>query len=174
MFNIQNEINDTLKLANSVISNTYSNYKCPTIVNIKYTKATSYWARIKIRGDGMYELIVSNIFESIPDENVARLRFQSSMIHELIHTIPGCWDHRRKFQTICRMINYKYPEYNLQTSTDTESLGLVIEEKTPRYIVVCKHCKHEYKYYKKPRYNLDNYVCGHCGHSNFDMIQNFS
>ena len=173
MFNIKQEVNNTIELANKILSDVYSRYEKPIIVNIKYTNARSYWARIKIKGTNMYELILSNVFELIPEETVARNRFQTSIIHEFIHTIPGCWDHRRKFQQLCNLIRYRYPEYKLQTSTDTESCGLVIEEKPPRYTVVCEHCGHEYKYWKKPRYNLDNYVCGECKHSNFKLIENF-
>ena len=173
MFCIESELNTTLDFANSVLKEVYSSYKKPIIVNVKYSKARSYWAQVRRRGEDMYELIISNVFESIPSEDVARNRFTSSMIHEMIHTIPGCWDHRSKFQRLCRLVNYKYPQYNLQTSTSVEDVGLVEPLKTPRYLVTCKHCGYTYNYMRKPRYDLDKYVCK-CGHSTFEMKENIT
>ena len=173
MFSIEKEVYSTLDFSNRLLEEVYSKYNRPTIVNIKYTRARSYWAKICKRGTGMYELILSNVFEDIPNENIARDRFTSSIIHELIHTIPGCWDHKCKFQLLCSLVNTKYPQYNLQTSTSTEDVGLVIEEKTPRYTVVCKHCGKEYKYWRKPRYSLDSYSCGNCKHNDLELRTNF-
>lgn len=172
MFTIEKEINSTLDFANKVLKEVYSSYTEPVIVNVKYTRARSYWAQVRKRGTGMYELIISNVFESIPDEQTARNRFTSSVIHELIHTIPGCWDHRTKFQRICQLVNYRYPQYQLQTSTSMEDVGLVEPLQTPRYLVICKCCGHIYNYMRKPRYSLDTYSCGRCGHSNFELKVN--
>ena len=173
MFDIRKETNNTIELANKILSEVYSNYNTPTIKEIVYTKARSYWAMCKCLGGNKYQLRISDIFELIPDENIARCRFTSTIIHELIHTISGCMNHGRRFHLICNLVNCKYPQYKLQTTTTSEEVGIVIEEKTPRYLVVCEHCGKEYKYWKKPRYTLDNYVCGNCKHDNFKLVENF-
>ena len=171
MFNISNEIDSTIEFSNKVLKEVYSKYSTPIIVNIKYTRARSYWAQVRKRGTGMYELIISNVFESIPNEDVARNRFRSCIIHEMIHTIPGCWNHRSMFQRMCHLVNSRYPQYNLQTSTSVEDVGLSEPVQIPRYIVTCKHCGHVYNYMRKPRYALNNYRCK-CGHSDFELKEN--
>ena len=165
MFSLtEGKINSTIEFACSTISKMYPAFKTPTINYVKVTNAKSYWANIgrdrnKPSGYGMH---ISRTFELIPDDEKAELRFKSCMIHEIIHTIPGCNNHGKKFKKICNIINKKFPEYKLQTKTSSEDFGVKREDKKPRYIVKCESCGKEYFYFRKPKYNIENYYCS-CG-----------
>ena len=167
MFNVKVNAESTIRRGNEILQECYSKYNAPTIYRIDYKdKSKSYWAKIGFKKNlPGYFLRIGGLFSMIPNEDLAQTRFQSTIIHELIHTIPGCMNHGRKFHYICNLVNRRYPEYQLQTSTDPKSFGIeeeALEIRKPKYKIICLNCGKEYIYYKKPRYHISDYSCSKC------------
>lgn len=159
-------INSGIENASKILSEVYPTFQVPNIWSIKVTNATSYWANIgrdkKVRS--RFGMHISRTFEKIPDENLARLRFETCMIHELIHTIPGCNNHGNNFKRVGRMVKRKYPQYDICRCVSAEEFGVdKAEAKPAKYLIRCEHCKHEYRYQRKPKYAISEYKCSKCG-----------
>lgn len=166
-------INSGIENAICVLSEVYPKFEKPNIWSVKITNATSYWANIgrdkKVRS--RFGMHISKTFEKIPDENLARLRFETCMIHELIHTIPGCNNHGTNFKRVGYMVKRKYPQYDISRCTSAEEFGVIPEEAKPaKYIIKCNHCKHEYNYRRKPKYAVSMYKCSKCGSNQLKLF----
>lgn len=88
------------------------------------------------------------------------------MAHELIHTLPACFDHSVVFQTVAGLLNESGLGYNVHVRYDPnlyQSGGIRIE-RTPRYVLECLRCK---KRFYRTRWcssieHPENYRC-RCG-----------
>ena len=173
MFNVYAEIENALIVANQILSECVKSYCEPYIYKIDFReKSKSYWAKIgrNSKKHAGYFLRIGGLFNLIPNEELAKVRFQSTIIHELIHTIPGCMNHGSKFQRVCMLVNKKYPQYKLQTTTGAEDFGIQLDEPTPKYKIICKCCGKEYLYQRKPKLNINMYKCSKCGKGNLELI----
>lgn len=173
MLDIHSEVENALILGNQILHECLNSYCEPFIYKIEFKeKSKSYWAKIgrDSKKNSGYFLRIGGLFSLIPDENVAKIRFQSTIIHELIHTIPGCMNHGKRFKRICYLVNKKYPQYKLQTSTGVEDLGIQLEEPIPKYKIICKCCGKEYLYQRKPKLAIDMYKCSKCGKSDLELV----
>lgn len=166
------ELEAAIENANKCLLSVYPTYKEPDNINIKFTKAEGYWAKIcrsvSINSSNEYNfnIQIGALFDKISDEKMRILRLEECMIHELIHTIPRCNNHGPNFKRIAQRINIKYPRYLIETQTATERYGL---ESTPikkKYEIHCKDCGKIYYYGKKPRYDVSKYSCSKCGSDN--------
>lgn len=166
-----NVIENALELAGNILLDTIPNFKVPNISRIKLTNASSYWANIGRDRDipDSFAMHISRTFEKIPNPDRAEIRFHSCMIHEMIHTIPGCNNHGKKFKKMCSLVNKKYPKYQIQTLTSSSEYGVDEESKTPKYICHCKDCNMKYFYFRKPNYDISRYICK-CGKSNLELL----
>ena len=159
--------------AKVILSRCYLSFVPPTFVKITISKARGYWAQIKHVSGNYYELRVSDVFNEITDEHLFHKRLLSCMIHELIHTIPRCWNHGAVFKKIANLVNRYYPEFDVQTGTEGSAFGIAEEVRPYKYIVRCENCGSESKYYRKPKIwqylNKKNspYTCCKCGRSKF-------
>ena len=137
--------------AKIIIGRCYLPFVPPTIVKITISKARSYWAQIKHVNGNYYELRVSNVFNEITDEHLFHKRLMSCMIHELIHTMPKCWNHGVVFKKMAALINRYYPEFDVQTGTVGEAFGIKEDTRVIHYVVKCVNCGAESKYVRSRR-----------------------
>lgn len=165
-------INAAINNAHKVLKDVYLKYIEPNIWSIKITNATSYWANIGRDKSvkSRFGMHISRTFEKIPDEQLAKLRFETCMIHELIHTLPGCNNHGNNFKRIGRMVKRKYPQYDICRCVSAEEFGVETKERPARYIIKCEHCMHEYRYQRKPKYAVSEYKCSKCGSSELKLF----
>lgn len=82
---------------------------------------------------------------------------EETLLHELIHTVDGCWNHGKKFQRLARQINNIY-NYNIKTRSSENDKGISEECQSEirerrekqrmnyKYAVTCKKCGNQYKY----------------------------
>lgn len=149
-------------------------YYTPHIKEIHLTNATGYFAQIKSVNNGQhYDLMVSkNIFEAIQDDCKQHTELVNTITHELVHTINKCWNHGPNFKRIANYLNsVSKGLLNITTTTRASDLGLDISKvKKIKYKVICTHCGHEYMYTRKPKHNINDYVCSVCGFSG-DSLQ---
>ena len=174
MFTID-EIQAAIDNANTCLYSIYKNYIEPRDIVIQFTKAKSYWAMItrstcKPIGKQLDFMIkISSLFDDIIDSGLRKLRLEECMIHELIHTIPGCNNHGTKFKRLAYRIGCKYPQYKIETQTSGERFGLPEYEPKYRYEIVCKHCGKSFYRCKKLKKPLTEYLCGNCGSDNLEI-----
>ena len=163
-------IREHLRLAANIIKDCYPNFIFKDSYYIRISNARSYWAKI---WPGK-QLFVSNCFEDIEDEAVAVVNLTGVMIHELIHTIPGCNNHGTNFKRICSIIKSRYPQYkeHLQRCSNMEVIG--IKARPYRYQIHCSHCGKIYNYTRKPKWSKTiietRCSCGVCKYKTLKLI----
>lgn len=67
---------------------------------------------------------------------------KNTIMHELVHTCPGCMNHGPEFQRRALMVNRKLG-YHVSTTTDGEALeaaGVTLKRSADNYGIVCKKC----------------------------------
>lgn len=165
MYVTERLVREAVNNAHKVLGSIVPNYSTPYIKDITITNASSYWALISKSKywEDTFNLRISRSFNLIPDESKAKNRLEECLIHELIHTLPKCWNHGHYFQLYASRINRMYPQYHIQTSTSDSEVGIKRPEKQPKYISRCKGCGNIHKWYRKPNYDIHLYCCSHCG-----------
>ena len=96
---------------------------------------------------------------------------KGTMVHELIHTIPGCNNHGPNFKKYAGLINRHYPKYNVSTYYKVDEEDSEVVSKTPKYIVTCETCGAKSYFYRKCK-TLDiisRCTCKKCKNSNFKV-----
>lgn len=87
---------------------------------------------------------------------------KNTIAHEILHSVKGCFNHQKKWKAMAEKVNSKYG-YNITRLGDNSEANV-----KPKYIVVCKNCGLEYKYFKKGKVikyleaNSKNIKCGKC------------
>lgn len=150
-----------IKEANLLIKEKIPTYKEPIISYIKETKASSYWANIGNCNDGWGIHVSSLLFNKISPDKLEK-RMLECMTHELLHTIPECQNHGKKFKHLCSLF-YPLEVYSYREEFIEESLP------KPKYLLKCSVCNYEYNYCRKPKYSAKNYVCK-CGNRSLKLI----
>lgn len=137
-------------------------------VNKRFSRAMG---RTRKRGDTyIIELSLTTVDDNTP------LRFtETVMLHELIHTCNGCFNHGKPFNEACQKVNKTYG-YNVGITIDCRNEGVnnIVNAQTAKYKVVCDYCGN-YQLMKRmckivkdaPRSH--NYRCGRCNHRSFHV-----
>lgn len=95
------------------------------------------------------------------EENEYHLLLET-ILHEMIHTITGCFNHGTKFKTIGRKFD-KYG-YNVNTYSEKKLNRRTLPKK--HYKIICKDCGEVYIYQRKTK-TVKNIIsglgcCGRC------------
>ena len=123
-----NSIKSYLQVANDIMIENIVEYKPINFTNIKISKARTFLGKIcrkknKITGNFDYSLRISGpIFESFKIEEAMEKQLISTLIHELIHTCPYCFNHGYEFKKNCHIINFNTNnKYHVSTREDLQS-----------------------------------------------------
>lgn len=77
---------------------------------IKVTKASSYFAQVGTTNNrDHYILSVSRMLEVIGDDADINAELVDTLVHEIIHTQPGCFNHGTKFHKYADILNAAFP-----------------------------------------------------------------
>ena len=142
-------------------------------LGIKYGKVANWSVntRAKCRlgqcrkiGVGLFDINISDaLLKDDIDEQVAL----NTIMHELLHTVNGCFKHTGKWKIYAEYINNKLPDYNIKRIATQSEMELIIKPKQPvyKYILRCTNCGAEIKRQKlsKVVVNYKRYRCGKCG-----------
>lgn len=121
---------------------------------------------------GLCKIITNDIFEINISEEVLKddIDVQVALnviMHELLHTVKGCFNHGKKWKTYAEYINNKLPQYSIKRAIKGEESGIKFERKPPvyRYILRCTKCGQKIKRQKETKVvtNYKRYRCGKCG-----------
>lgn len=82
-------------------------------------------------------------------------------MHEIVHTLPNCWNHKEKFIFWRNQILNIYPCIDIME--DKKEFNYAFENlKQPKHIIKCNCCGKEFKLYKKLKKSLNDYFCSKC------------
>ena len=103
------------------------------------------------------------------NENVPIEILEDTIIHELIHTCEGCFNHGKQFHKIASIINDCYSCYNLDTKSSSEE-NKILQEIVPvqyKYFLFCENGCWEEGYMRKTKSIKypHIYKCSKCGGS---------
>lgn len=65
-----------------------------------------------------------------------------TMLHEVVHTCDGCWNHGEGFKSAARKIMAKYPEYDIQRTNNPVKENSAGDSylRSYKYLVRCSKC----------------------------------
>lgn len=133
--------------------------------------ATNRWGNCKYTPTGFK--IDINI--SLLNENNPEYALIETIIHEILHTCSGCFNHGDKWKSMVNKVNSKY---KLNISTNPYSSGRQDKAKVVNYIkknikhkFVCTKCGQTIEYQRESDFtrNYQKYHCGICN-SKFEKI----
>lgn len=61
------------------------------------------------------------------------------LVHELLHTCPGCRNHGARWKSYARRMNEAYG-YDIARLDSHQNLGIAAEAPPPKYLLVCTAC----------------------------------
>ena len=113
---------------------------------------------------GLFDI---NISEALLKDDVDDQITLNTIMHELLHTVPGCFTHKGKWKLYADYINKKLPRYTIKRVAKESEVDITIDRKQPvyKYILRCTKCGQEIKRQKKTKVviNYKKYRCGKCG-----------
>ena len=134
------------------------------------TRAKKRWGRCKALPDGTFEI---NISERLLNQDAQDRFAKQTIIHELLHTVDGCFTHTGKWKIYAEYVNQRYPQYNIKRATSYEEMGQKPPEQTSapqknhefRYVLRCKKCNEIFGRQVKSRAvtYYKRYRCSKCG-----------
>jgi len=138
-------------------------------INIPYKKPNKWRVSKRMtRAFGQYSISKHEIAitERLLDERLPIEMLENTIIHELIHTCDGCYNHGSKFQAYGRKVNRELG-YNISTyvaKDEVKAMQEIYKPKDRPYIVYCPSCKTEFTYAIKSKVwkHPEMYVCTAC------------
>lgn len=111
-----------------------------------------------------YEITISSFLldDSVPVNSV-----KMTILHELIHTCPGCQNHGKTFRKYAALLNKQY-NYDIKRTSSREERGITTpynSNEEIKYVIKCKCCGNTYYRRRKSRLITKSYLyrCGKCG-----------
>lgn len=109
-----------------------------------------------------YRIEISSLLEGMEEKQIKEV-----ILHELLHTCPGCMNHGNKWKEYAAKLN-RLHGYEITTAADYKKLGIEAEQAVTgnfRYMICCKKCGNKGYRMKKSKVILhpENYKCSVCG-----------
>ena len=73
---------------------------------------------------------------------------EETILHELIHTLPGCMNHGELWQSVAKCINAEHG-YTISRVNSSEDLGISFVDNGYKYIIKCTECGKEIGYMRR-------------------------
>ena len=99
------------------------------------------------------------------EDNVPLASLKNTLIHELLHTCPGCDNHGAKWKALAQRVNQAYG-YGIRRLASPEEKGVAAPEAAQvKYRFVCQGCGQTVARMRSSRFteNYTRYRCGKCG-----------
>lgn len=127
------------------------------------TRAKSRWGLCRKVGEGVYDISIS---AQLLDDNVDDMAVKTTIVHELLHTVPGGSGHTGKWKVFAEKVNRLLP-YNIKRTTSYKEKG-VVDKRKPierKYAVHCPQCKTTWRRAKRTKLIREphSFRCLTCG-----------
>lgn len=99
------------------------------------------------------------------EDGVTQEQLENTMLHELLHTVDGCFSHTGKWLRLAEKVNREFG-YRIQRESECEYAAERNEQRNPvKYICACEKCGVEWKYKRwgKVCENPKRYTHNGCG-----------
>lgn len=131
-------------------------------------RAERRWGQTKILPGGKFSI---NINHRLLDESTNIDGLKSTIIHELLHTCKGCFNHGETWKTYAAIVK-KFYGYEVKRCSSADEKGIAEENRCSRkrnsfsynHKYVCRKCGQEI-YRSRERGFVDRYKCGRCNGS---------
>lgn len=127
------------------------------------TRAKARWGLCTKVSRGVFDI---QIAASLLDDAIDDQAVKDTIVHELLHTVPGCFKHTGKWKQYAELINKLMPHYRIKSRSSYADKGVEDLRSTPtyRYILKCEQCGREVRRQKKSAVveYPENYRCK-CG-----------
>ena len=106
------------------------------------TRAKARWGYCVKVSKGLFDI---QIAAALLQDDVDEQAVKDTIVHELLHTIPGCFKHTGKWKQYANTINRLLPQYKIKRGSSYEEKGLEDLRPKPqcRYILKCLRCGSE-------------------------------
>lgn len=121
--------------------------------------------KLKVRKYKRHEIYISKWVMELDDEIIS-----NTIIHELIHCIPGCNNHGVNFKKIATYINDN-TSYSIQRTgnieedykkSNKEYVKIEKKKQEYKYKIVCTNCKKEFFRVRVDKKKFKKYRCAYC------------
>lgn len=129
------------------------------------TRAKKRWGQC-VRTNGVYKI---NINAGLLNENEPLEALECTVLHELLHTVNGCFNHGDKWQNLANKVNRTYG-YNIKRCSSAAEKGvsdsICGSREEYKIAVKCTSCNSVWKYKRNSktveacRYNRAKCSCG--------------
>ena len=117
------------------------------------------WGQCHLLPSGAFEIYVS---PRLLENEDALLE---TLLHEIVHTCKGCFNHGVKWKKYAEKINTEYGTHLKRCTSESEK---AVTPVVPKYIIKCEKCGYEYprmKFTKMVEGDYKNCECSICGGS---------
>lgn len=124
------------------------------------TRAKKRWGLCSKTGN-VYKI---NISSRLLEDGVEDIHTKTTIIHEILHTCDGAFNHGKEWQRLADKVNKAYG-YNIKRCTSYEEKGIERpKEPEAKYIISCPCCGAKWKYTRmtKAVQNPARYRCSGC------------
>lgn len=139
-----------------------------TIASVSFnSRAKTLFGRCRRERNGTYHIEIMtylNRHRSLDD-------IRQTIMHEVIHTLPGCGNHGETFQKTARRVN---EQLGYRISTTSKLSKEAKEAVAYKYVLKCGQCGEELKrYHRKPRISASHYhrPCGEGSKGKLELYQ---
>lgn len=146
-------------------------YDSPKFSSIKITNANGYWMKItRYSNSSSFGLRVSRLFENHTNDEDGMHKLKESLIHELVHTLPGAFNHGIYFKEYGRMFHNYYPDFVIErVSRGGSSYTPPVRKRNYKYKITCNTCGAVSRYQRlcdTVRYCSNKYSICYCRRCN--------
>lgn len=136
-------------------------YKKPSAFEVN-TRSKNRWGQCRHEADGR---IVISVSEMLLQDYISDASTMDTIIHELLHTVPGCDNHGAKWKHYAEMVNSAYPQYHIKRTATPEEHGVKLDPASYKYKISCVQCgaKSYYSRCTQAVRNPSAYRCNLCG-----------
>lgn len=124
------------------------------------------WGQCTKKPNG--DCIIQIAVQLLEDERVSEKACKETILHEILHSCPGCNGHTGKWKEYAQIVNAKYG-YNIKRTTSGEEKGVEnycsAKQLQVKYMFCCRYCEHTITKKKKCKFThyYKNYSCLNCG-----------
>ena len=112
---------------------------------------------------------IIRISSAVLQDNIPDTAIENVIIHEILHTIPYCFNHGKYWTRYAAVINHTYPQLHISQYASPKDYNLPIrmtkkKKNGKEYKFYCKKCGQQLIFYKKTSFvkNHKAYRCS-CG-----------
>lgn len=136
-------------------------YGCIDSIKVN-NRAKARWGICKMLPCGHFAIEINS---ALLRYDVPEKVLKETIIHEMIHTCPGCFNHGAKWKAIADSVNRFYG-YNVSRTTSEKEKGCSLDRKpiTMKYAIQCPSCGFTHRSSKltKTIQHPENYRCSVC------------